>query len=840
MPEVTTLSYNGFALDSLGEVSVLSQSGRMVPDKLGQKEIRQLRIRIEMFEQDYDTNFSLIQQAREALEEENKVMVWTSPGVVLSTGIESAGTIILDRPVVIVSHDFPEDPNAWGTYNQQINVVIEYEVDLTDPAVHMAATFLQTGAAGQPTNLGQITAFSQGYRSTKYSELRSIRDRAAGSASLKGELFIGLSDLFSENDAPDIRRATLQGLVNTLNAQVDGKDGTLQYGLASSTTFFNQVVRVSAFEAHINQAVNGIEWSMTADWTEFPNEATYAAADFRVERSEDRENGEKFIRLTGSIGAPTPTVANGKLTLLMQTVLFNAQACDGDPGWAGLAPVRFSTTPRYINSDDTQSYAPVLANQQMGTENAAGTPTSNNVFLSVEFSIEWRKKSANLVSWKLTINSTDDTSTGFQQITFSGSVIASGSNADTAYNTALLQARALGNNKYPFRMAYSEVRHDRYLDAEGTPPKSFNPIVGLGSSSSAGYTGQGIQEFVQCDFSYNYKIKGGRIYLEARADQTVSTFGENGLRVSGFVVAPDQPTALNTYQSQVKALYLPALVLEEETNTSTDTIQTGAQWGLVNGFSSLFARFDFNLKIWQPKTATQFAIRFGVKSDIDYSSLKRTLTLSGEYFDTQANIIAAENMTTGNALDIFLATYISKQGTVNLLSDSRTQSHDYLSGTNDNQMALAFSQTFVALITNPTQQILQASVSEQTVYSGWRQKPFDTPNGASTIQGNGALGITTGSRTISGSISAATETAALAWIALQRALSFPAGPIGAVTPPVTRYLQPPSISRKFEFLPLTANPNARGAGTNFQYVTLDFSFSEMLANSRYTDAGGTV
>ena len=484
MAEVTTISYNGFALDSLGEVSVLSQSGRMVPDQLGQKEIRQLHIRIEMFEQDYDTNYSLIMRARTALEAQNQELIWISPGVTLYDAQTSPGTTQLDRPVIVVSHDFPEYPNAWGTYNQQINVVVEYEYDLrvTDPGgtVFMGGTFQQTGSAGQPTNLGMVFEFHPSYRATKYSELRNIRDRAAGIANLKGELFVGLTDL---NGAGDTRRAQLLAMSIALEAQVNGRDGTLIFGLAGSTTFFNQVVRVSAFEAHVNQALNGIEWTMTADWTEFPNEATYAAADFHVERSEDREAGEKFVRLTGTIGAPTPTIANAKLTLLMQTVLYNAQAADGDPLWAGLAPVRFNTNPRYINSDDTQSFATVQANQQMGTD-VAGVPTSNSVFLTLDFSIEWRKKSSSLLSWKLTINTQDDAATGLQRVSFSGSVVASGVNANAAWNTAVAQARVLGDQKYPFRMSYTETRHDRFLDAEGSAPKSFNQTVGLAASLS--------------------------------------------------------------------------------------------------------------------------------------------------------------------------------------------------------------------------------------------------------------------------------------------------------------------------------------------------------------------
>lgn len=846
MPEVTTISYNGFALDSLGEVSVLSQSGKMVPDKLGQKEIHQVKIRIEMFQQDYETNYNLLSQARAALLGQDKELIWVAPSTLMANGSEVVGTTILDRPVVIVSHDIPEDPNAWGAYNQQINIVAEYEVDLTDPTVHMAATFLQTGSAGEPITLGMVTGFAQLYRATKYSELRNIRDRAAGTVNLKGELFSGLIDLAGADTGT--RREALLAMVTELHGQVDGRDGTLQYGLPNQANqqFFNKVVRVSAFEAQINQALNGIEWSMTADWTEFPNEAGYAAADFHVDRGEDRETGEKYIRLTGTIMSNTPTAANAKLTLLMQTVMYNAPLSDNDAGWKGLSPVRFTTNPRYINSDDTNQPANLaapaaIANQIMGTENA-GVYTSNNVFIGLDFNIEWRKKSANILSWKLTIDTTDDVASGMQKVTYHGSVVASGATATSAYNAALAQARILGDQKFPFRMAYQEGRGDRFTDAGNPLPTSFNPIVGM--PSSTGYTGNGIQENIECTFSYEYRTKGQRIYLEAKAEVINDTFGENKLNVTGFVEAPNSTTATATYQTQVKALYT-GLIQNETISTGNETIQTGAQWGQAAGFSSLFTRLDFGLQIWVAKNAGQFAIRFGLRSDIDYVNLKRTITLDGTYWDTQANITAAESITLPNPLDTFIGTLTATNGALagaNKLTDSRAQIHDYLGTGNDNQMGLKFTMSFVMRLTSSAQ-VLETSLTEEIQYSGNRNVEFATVTGASVIQGNGALGIKAGTRTVSGTVKAATEAAALGWLASQRQLSFPGNngaPAGSALP-ATRYLNPPRISTKWDFLPLTgAGSVGRSAAPTFQFVTKDFSFSEWLANYRYSDGGGTV
>ena len=429
----------------------------MAPEKLGQKEIRQVHIRIVAYEQDYETNMNLIQQARAAMQEQNKEFVVTTPATVLSDNSTVPGSVVYDRPATVVSHDLPEDPNGWGTFKMLANVVLEFEVDLTDPLVHLAASFQQTGVTGGPLSLGMVYTFKPSYRSTKYSELRNIRERAAGTLSMTGEIFIGLAD---DNGATDTRRTQLKAAISSLQTQINGRDGLLTYGLGAvpgSPSFFNQIVRVQSFDADVNQALNGITYTLTADWTAFPNEATYCAADIRVDRQEDREAGEKFIRLTGRIGAPNPTIANAKLTLLMQSVLTNATNCDGDQAWLTLAPHTFSTNPRYVNSDDTNTANSVASanalksNPVMGpTDGATGLNLSSNVFLELEFNIEWRKKSAQLLSWKLHIDTSDDASTGMQHVSYTGSVVASGSTPDIAYSAAVAQATILGDGKYPF------------------------------------------------------------------------------------------------------------------------------------------------------------------------------------------------------------------------------------------------------------------------------------------------------------------------------------------------------------------------------------------------------
>jgi hypothetical protein len=844
MPQTfTTLSYgpagNQFALDSLGEITVASQSSKFTPDKLGQKETRQVHFFIQVFQQSFDENYSLISQARDALQDENQVLTWTTPATVLSNGSTVPGTVILNRPVNVISHDLPEDSNSWGTYKVRFSVVVEFEVDVTDTTVHMAATFLRTGASGGPTSLGQIWTFKPSYRATKYSEMRNIRERAAGTVVVTGEIFVGLADVMT-SPVTDNRRATLEAAVAALDAQVNGRDGVLAYGLVNGPQFFNQLVRVVDFDANINQALNGITYSFTADWTEFPNEATYCAADIRVDRQEDRETGEKSIRLTGNIGAPSPTVANAKLTLLMQTVIANAIQSDGDQGWNTLVPRVFSTTPRYINSDDTQTLPSGAAKpaNPMGTVDANGFSQSTSVFIGMDINIEWRKKSANLVSWKLSIDTTDDASTGMQRISYTGSVVASGASANAAYAAASAQAAILGDNKYPFRLTSKLVRHDRFIDAETPTPASFNPIVGL--PAAAGYTGSGLQEFVECTFSYEYRMQGQRIYMEYTAAVNTPAFGENSIRITGFVVgggANPQGAlagAQAAYLANVRNNYNTNLILDEDVSDSTDLIQGTALAPLGDSTSILFARLSFSLSVWTPKPTGSFAVQYMMKVDLDYVKLTRSTSLEGTFFGAQSDIIAAETYAANNVLDTWLtaAPSIVPAGAVKL-NDSRSQNHDYLS-TKDFQMALKFSMNIVSVlpVTGGMSAILQCALDEKLAYSGNRNVEFKTPDGPSVIQ---PVGIKCGNRTVSGSVTAATETAGRAWIRTQVYSGsqaflqlFPSSASNAGgPPPASRYQDPPEISARFVFLPLTSGV-ARTAAPNAQFVELSFSFSEML------------
>ena len=827
MSTTNSIKYGSLDFSPIGECSIQNQSSRFMPDALGQKEIRRIGVKIETYQSDFDSNYSLLQQARTALQTQNQILTWTSAQTTNFDGATIPGTQYLSIPAIVVSHDLPEDPNSWGSYFQAINIVFEYELDITGNdtgnTIYLRPTFLQTGSAGTPISLGRITGERQGYRSTKYSEMRNIRERAAGSVVLTG--YITAAFTTETVATSDTRQAQLWALKQQMDLQLKGRDGTLTYQNANGS-WFNRIVRVQDFEMNVGQVVNDIPWTLTAEWTDFPNESTYAAADIHIGRGEDRESGEKSVRLTGKIGAPSPTLANSKLQYLMTAVLNNAAITDSDPLWKGLPPHTSEINPRFINSDDTQTNSAGVAQSptnSVGSVDANGLSTSPTVFIELDFNIEWRKKSANLLSWKLTINTADDTASGLQVVTYSGSVVASGASANAAYAVAAAQAATLGDLKYQFRMKADVRRDDRAIDVGGAST-SPGPIGTAPGASN----GTGIQELVGCSFTYEYRVKGPRIYMESTTETVTETTGENSMRVHGFVVAPDYGTAQSTYLQQVKALYAENLILTETATQLQDAIQLGAPWTPPAGgqpFAAMFIRFDFSLSIWVGKPTGSATFQYRMAIEPDYTNLRKAVQIEGTAFLSQADLISSENYAAGNPMDIFLNT-LAPAGAVKLKESRRQTVITTDGGETENQMALTFSVSFLAAITNPLHMILQCSLTETIKYTAPRLTKFPLPTvaqGPTIIQ---KTGIEDGWRRLSGTVTAATEAAAMIFVKAALALPFPSGSGGGVEPSV-RYIEAPEISRDFEWLPLTTGV-ARATGQNVVMVKFSFSAVELL------------
>lgn len=802
----TTTSQELLGLHTIGDVTLVSQQSVFSPEELAQVETRTLTIRVDVWEKSWMLNYDLVKSIRNMvvkdahgvvnlkLTEDDHTFFESDGDQIAVTGGE-----ILNRLVTVVSNSLPEDPNAWGTYHQAIEIVFRYEVtDITSQtSEHLVLKFTSSsgggvfspGAGGFPIigtgggverKLGNVLTWKQDYRAARYSELRDERVRAAGSVQATGEF------LADTTDSVQNRRLALLSALQTFQSEVDSKSGLLQYS-KSGVSFFSKTVRIEAFEAEINQAVTKIKWSLSAGYTQFPNEAGYAGADFTVATSEDPESGDKTLSFSGSVASSSLAEANAKLDALRSAMLtansflLNQQ-------------IKSDKTTKNISSDDT---APTTGS----------APATGSTFIEISFSETYRARMIGIESYTLNVSDTEDATTGVITRTYSGNVVASGATADAAFSAGSAKASLLGDNKYPFRLSASIARADRKV--------------------------KGGQDNLRVEFSFSYKLKGSRVFIDVSADTSADTFGDTVESVSGSVVAASEALARAAYLSQVRDSYNGRLIRSERTAFSAHKIQTGSFSGSGNGpgiftssgaFLSMHVKFDFSFSAFKPKDTGFFSLRYSYSVEKDYVALTKSCSISGTMFGTIALLTAAMNEAAGNKLDAFLSALIPQGGSRTKVK--RDYSGEKVADSGPAAItALNFSETYELALT-VSSQVIQCDLSEEITYSGTRWVAGAIPDGPSVMMN---CGTEPGSRTVSGSVTASTETAAMAWVQTAKALAFPSG-TGGGSAPANRYLQPAKITRAFEFIPLLS-----GAGRgNFKVCKVSFTFAETLPSFSYS------
>ncbi len=757
------------ALHDLGEVSIMGESSQFSPEELTQKETRTIKLRVQVWEKGWQENYNLVEQIREALKSAPNLKLVEDDHTFIESGsgdtVTVTGQTVLNRQVQLVDGDLPE---SWGSYMQEINLTFRFDQHgwKTDTSDHLAATFQKTGQ-GTVLTLGNVLSCERDYKSTRYSELKDIRQRAAGTITLTGEFQGDTTTTVAQ------RRTALLAVLESWDGQVDGKTGALKYG-PSGTRFFDKTVKVDSFNAKINQAVNGIAWTLTASYTIFPNEETYAAAEFNAQVADDPESGDKVLTLSGEVGAATEVIATAKLDTL-RTAVLAAQ------GFTTGQQIKADTTSKQVDADD-------------------GT-----AFLTLSFSETYRKRISGIESFTLNVSDAEDAKSGFITRTYSGSVVASGSTADAAYTAGVTKARELGDNKHQFRLMGRTTRVDRRV--------------------------KGDQENVRVEFEFSYQLKATRIYLEVQSDTSVENFGDTVETISGFVTAVSSAAARSAYASIVRDAYNGRLIRTERLADSNLKIANGSfgatgAFTATSGQTNLYAKLDFSFTVWKAKDTGFYALRYGVRIAHDYLGLKADTTCSGTFYGTAALIQAAHARTAGNKLDEFLAGIIP-EGSVQRAGE-REYSAEQIGSSISGILALSFNESYEGNLTTEAQ-VIACEVSEQIRYSNTRWVFGALPDGPSVPM---ACGTEPGSRTISGSVTAATESAAMTWVEAMRQLAFPSG-IGGGSAPATRYTGAPEITRGFEFLPLTSGV-PRGVSANIRFAKVQFNFSETLLDFPYS------
>lgn len=624
-----------------------------------------------------------------------------------------------------------------------------------------ALTLQKTGGGGV-VNFGQVTGFSDGYNARRFSDHRSQRSHAAGRAQLRGTLWLGAWDM-----AVAARRTLLTARVGQMRDACNGADGRLVYG-----AHFDRTVRIEDFQAEVNQQLNGIEWSMSAVYSLFPNEAGMATAEYSAEQAEDVESGDATLALNGRIVAEGEAAARAKLDALRTAVL-------ADYGYAVKQQLRAQSTASrvFANGDRTSGLA----------EAVDGT-----TFLELSFNEAYRKRMSSVLNYVLRVSDAEELRNGFIVTTYSGTVTASGSDATAAYATALAKAESLGANKWPFMARSSVTWTERQTRAE-------NDV-----------------EFVTLEFSYEYQRKGGaRAYVEINSSTVTSQFGNDSESISGFISAADLATAQTHYNTLVKAGLAARLILEEETADGTQRLQNGG------GFESQFTRLEFRLSVFKRRAAGKQSFRYVLDTAKDWLNLLQTTTVSGTcWAATEAEARAAVTAHLGT---LQLGTPRASRTGAELMQWKPSESFEREFG------KLDFEEVFDSRITGEGG-IIECEVSEEVEYSStrWVEQPLPRDaNGGGGISIMQDAGVTPGRRTARGMVKAATAGIAHAWAAKQR-VAFLTGDDDD-----NSFETAPSLSMSYAFVPRVEGV-VSGAGENVRIVTLNFSYGELLPNYAYS------
>ncbi|MDE2105435.1 MAG: hypothetical protein KGL39_49870, partial [Patescibacteria group bacterium] len=339
--------YNGFDFSTIGEVTVkwkrdYEGGGSATGNEAPQRAKVAVSATVKVFERSYADNYALLRQAQAAVAVPNQQLTWTN---------EATGEDYIDQTATLTGQNFPEE---WGTYFQQLDLEFFFYENLDTSGQNLPATFAQTGLAQPPLVFNHVTGWKESASVKRFSTLRSQREETRGQVRVEGWFY-------ADPTLPlEQRRSALQLKVTAYRTQMNGKDGTLAFGVNGAV--FNRVVRVTEFECNLGQEISRVAFAFTADYTLFPDEANYATVTATAEEK-DGMTGETFLACTGKIQAPNETLARTKLAAVI--VSFLAQY-----GYTGTSSqqLQLDTTPNLISA------------------NADG-----DTFTELTFSGQWRK-----------------------------------------------------------------------------------------------------------------------------------------------------------------------------------------------------------------------------------------------------------------------------------------------------------------------------------------------------------------------------------------------------------------------------------------------------------------
>jgi len=625
----------------------------------------------------------------------------------------------------------------------------------------VALTWQREGAGTVAVSLGVVEGFADQYAAELFDPMRNQRKRASGRVSARGAWYVPDNVNRADGTAALQLEAQWRALTNSL---ANGVRGTLIYGTA-----LNQAVRVTEFTPSPDRERNKIGWTLQAEYTRFPDEADYAVCEWSVDDHEDKATGMLTRRFAGKIGAPTLTYAQAKLARLRAALIDPTQ-------WTAAA------------TDQSQQ----LRETESGY-NTTGTNTGDGqVFLELQFSEEWRKTAAGVLGWHLRVDSADDVKSGYQRVSYTGAVQVSGATAAACYALGTAQAAALGAGKYPVLISSRVVNNQELFQTSGG-------VV-----------------IMTVEFTYDYQVKGARVYLEVESTLTQESFGLDSETVHGVVAAPTLAAAQALYQSAVRSLpaYAGALIRSERTPTlAQETVQNADG----TGAASEDLRFSFELVVARGKAG---AGRTAVQAQLtSYTDIQQNQSLS----NLSGTVWAADEGAARVAWAAYAAA-LNLPGVV--LSQERRAAYEQgpnpAGGTTAAQwVRLECADRYEAVL-GTAAAVLETSVGESWTYSGNRVVEKMLPDGPSVLQ---VCGTTSARHEITARALAPTEASARAYVAGVRGALLTTG-MGGVE-------APPRVSVAWRFQSQVAGV-PRGGSANVRVCEVTGVFEEVLPVKPYT------
>lgn len=714
------LEYNGFDLGQLGKVIILSTGGKAAPAEAPNRFERYLRWRINLHQSTFTENFALAEQGRAAVRRQNGTLKWT----------DEAGKVWVNQTAKVEDCNWPENPNAQagGTYFQVIEGTFVYYDVLSAAEGSQVEAKYKAGADGAEVTLGRVEKLKVEQGIDRQGEYISNRDKSVTRVTMAGRF------LANPATAVEARRTELLAALASMRDTVAAnKDGLLTYG----GLFASQFVRVDSFGADADQHQDYITWSLSCHYTNFPNEAGFAQAAFEVVSSEDKESGMTVMELRGAVASNSETQAREK--------------------WASIRANAFKDLPNYacVRSSATRDAVDGLDGEG---------------FLRMRFEESWRKTAGDIHSQSLRIQEDASTTAGTGLKIYSGFVTATGATYDAAYNTALARAQSLGDRK-------GQVKLDERIEATDRLRLSQSKTKDNATAADAAdaVDGLGNVAWVTLEFSYTYRTKGTRLWVELNASTATNLAGEDREEVSGFVVAADAAAMEAAYKAALD-VYEGRVIRDREVNDRRDQIgEIDLGTGTVTGNKVETAlRRDFRFSVFKAKAAAQICMRYQMEVMRNWKENTKTTRVMGTIWAIDANV--DDTGVAGAYLTAFLATL----GLTSPIQSRRVKSaemspkHDKANtwgATVESVNALEFEEVYESALSGSAA-VLSSSLSESIKQSGTRIVVQPTASSTVKIQ---ECGTSEGVRVLSGEVVATNETAAKDWMAMQQWYPLPAG-----------------------------------------------------------------